>query len=154
MQIYTNFANFIRLYFPLFTTIRNLSLQFYSFEDALSSYDNGFRSSCLDQIAGITHCISLIPQLPCHRRYLYWHSPFPLQCSKSCSGGVHTRSVQCMEINSNLISDDRCPEHSRPRNQESCNETPCAVRWVTGDWGEVGLIISVSSSGCVMSKWA
>ena len=45
-----------------------------------------------------------------------------------------------MEINDNLISDDRCPEHSRPRDTENCNETPCAVRWVTGDWGEVGQI--------------
>lgn len=59
------------------------------------------------------------------------------QCSASCGGGIRTRSVQCIETNNNLISDDRCPEHSRPRNQEKCNETPCAVRWVTGEWGEV-----------------
>ncbi|XP_028396087.1 papilin-like [Dendronephthya gigantea] len=58
------------------------------------------------------------------------------QCSASCGGGTRSRSVQCMEINDNLISDDRCPEHNRPRNQEKCNETPCAVRWVTGEWGE------------------
>jgi hypothetical protein len=45
MQIYTKFANFTGLYFPHFTTIRNQTLQ-----DALSSYGNGFRSSCcLDQ---------------------------------------------------------------------------------------------------------
>jgi hypothetical protein len=49
MQIYTKFANFTGLYFPHFTTIRNQTLQFYSFEDALSSYGNGFHSSCLDQ---------------------------------------------------------------------------------------------------------
>jgi hypothetical protein len=42
MQIYTKFANFAGLYFPHFTTFRNQTLQFYSFEDALSSYGNSF----------------------------------------------------------------------------------------------------------------
>ena len=53
----TKFANFTGLYFPHFT-IRNQTLQFYSFYDALSSYGNGFRSSCPDQnmsIDGIIH---------------------------------------------------------------------------------------------------
>ncbi|XP_046849597.1 papilin-like [Xenia sp. Carnegie-2017] len=58
------------------------------------------------------------------------------KCSKTCGGGIRSRSVYCMEINDNLISDDRCPEHSRPRDQERCNEIPCEVRWVTGDWGK------------------
>jgi hypothetical protein len=49
MQIYTKFANFTGLYFHHFTTIRDQTVQFYSFYDALSSYGNGFRSSCLDQ---------------------------------------------------------------------------------------------------------
>ena len=49
MQIYTKFSNFTGLYFPHFTTIRNQTLQFYSFYDALSSYSNGLRSSCPDQ---------------------------------------------------------------------------------------------------------
>ena len=42
IQIYTKSANFTVLYFPHFTTIRNQTLQFYSFYDALSSYGNGF----------------------------------------------------------------------------------------------------------------
>jgi hypothetical protein len=42
MQIHTKFANFTGLYFPHFTTIRNQTLPFYSFYDALSSYGNGF----------------------------------------------------------------------------------------------------------------
>jgi hypothetical protein len=49
MQIYTKFANFTGLYVPHFTTIRNQTLQFYSFKDALSSYGNGVCSSCIDQ---------------------------------------------------------------------------------------------------------
>jgi hypothetical protein len=49
IQIYTKFANFTGLYFPQFTTIHNQTLQFDSFKDTLSSYGNGFRSSCLDQ---------------------------------------------------------------------------------------------------------
>jgi hypothetical protein len=42
MQMCTKFANFTGLYLTHFTTIRNQTLQFYSFEDALSSYGNGF----------------------------------------------------------------------------------------------------------------
>jgi hypothetical protein len=52
MQIYTRFANFTGLYFPHFTTIRNQTLQFYSFlrySFQLWQYGIGFRSSCLDQ---------------------------------------------------------------------------------------------------------
>jgi hypothetical protein len=67
MQIYTKFANFTGLYFTHFTTIRNQTLQFFSFEDALSSYGNEFRSSCLDQ------------------NFIYsWSHPFSLYCSGSC----------------------------------------------------------------------
>jgi hypothetical protein len=45
----TKFANFTGAYFLHFTTFSNQSLQFYSFQDALSSCGVGFRSSCLDQ---------------------------------------------------------------------------------------------------------
>ena len=55
MQIYTKFANFTGLYFPHFTTIRNQTLQLHPFKDALSSYGNEFRSSCLDQNFVIIH---------------------------------------------------------------------------------------------------
>ena len=35
IQKYTKFAKFARLYFPHFTTFRNQTLQFYSFQHAL-----------------------------------------------------------------------------------------------------------------------
>ena len=46
MQIYTKFSNFTELYFPHFTKFRNQTLQFYSFQDALSWCGVGFHSSC------------------------------------------------------------------------------------------------------------
>ena len=46
IQIYTKFAKLARLYFPYLTTFRNQTLQFYSFNDALSSC---LRLSCQSQ---------------------------------------------------------------------------------------------------------
>jgi hypothetical protein len=61
----TKLANFTGLYFPHFTTIRNQTLQLYSFWDALSSY-GAIMVPCLDQdfVYSWNHPLSYRVQLP------------------------------------------------------------------------------------------
>jgi hypothetical protein len=75
-SLYTIFSNFIKLCFPHFTSFSNQSLQYYSFQDALSSCCVGYPFFLLDQnlfyswnhpflkyainIAAVTHALILV----------------------------------------------------------------------------------------------
>ena len=61
------------------------------------------------------------------------------ECSKSCGGGVQTRTAQCIheiargEDNALPVPDSRC-EEPVPRTTKFCNVFDCEAKWVTESW--------------------
>ncbi|XP_033633733.1 ADAMTS-like protein 1 [Asterias rubens] len=59
-------------------------------------------------------------------------------CSRTCSGGIQTRNIYCVERAPNnmmmRVDDDMC-YGSKPHPQQRCNLEPCP-HWLTGNWSE------------------
>lgn len=72
-------------------------------------------------------------------------------CSKSCGGGIQTRSVTCIQEvrhggnNILRVDDTFCPQPP-PITQQFCNVIDCPVKWSTGSWSKV--------SSCFIMKTA
>uniref|UniRef100_W5LNC5 ADAM metallopeptidase with thrombospondin type 1 motif 6 n=1 Tax=Astyanax mexicanus TaxID=7994 RepID=W5LNC5_ASTMX len=62
-----------------------------------------------------------------------------LDCSKTCDGGMRTRTVLCIRktgpAEEENLEDSHCLTH-RPIERESCNNQSCPPQWVTLDWSE------------------
>ncbi|XP_038078928.1 ADAMTS-like protein 1 [Patiria miniata] len=88
-------------------------------------------------------CDQARPQVerrPCNRQICppKWQ-PDPWQpCSRSCSGGIQTRNVYCVERAPNnmlmRVDKDMC-SGAKPHSQQNCNLEPCP-HWMTGNWSE------------------
>ncbi|KAL7847018.1 hypothetical protein SRHO_G00219980 [Serrasalmus rhombeus] len=61
------------------------------------------------------------------------------ECSKTCDGGMRTRTVLCIRkigpAEEENLEDSHCLTH-RPIERESCNNQSCPPQWVTLDWSE------------------
>jgi len=73
---------------------------------------------------------------PCPPR---WNVSDFTQCTKSCGGGIQTRTVQCIQEvahgGNNIITlaDSACPQPP-PRAQQFCNVIDCPTEWQTSPW--------------------
>ncbi|XP_002127703.3 A disintegrin and metalloproteinase with thrombospondin motifs 6 [Ciona intestinalis] len=59
------------------------------------------------------------------------------QCSRSCDGGHHVRTVVCMRAitqTEDEVVDDRYCTGRKPWSTGSCGTEACPARWHTGDW--------------------
>ena len=69
-------------------------------------------------------------------------------CSKSCGGGIQTRSVTCIQEvrhggnNILRVDDSFCPQPP-PITQQFCSVVDCPVKWKTGTWSKVWNLISI-----------
>ena len=74
-------------------------------------------------------------------------------CSKTCGGGIQTRSVTCIQEvrhggnNILRVDDSFCPQPP-PITQQFCSVVDCPVKWKTGPWSKVrhGNLISLAVS--------
>ncbi|XP_043909676.1 A disintegrin and metalloproteinase with thrombospondin motifs 10-like [Protopterus annectens] len=61
------------------------------------------------------------------------------ECSRTCNGGLRTRSVVCKRrisaTETKALDDDACPK-SRPKMVEACSNQTCPPEWVSLDWSE------------------
>ena len=63
-------------------------------------------------------------------------------CSKTCGGGIQTRSVSCIQEvrhgGNNILRVDEsfCPQPP-PITQQFCSVVDCPVKWKTGPWSKV-----------------
>ena len=77
---------------------------------------------------------------PCPPR---WNVSDFTECSKSCGGGIQTRTVQCIQEvahgDNNIITlaETACPQPP-PRAQQFCNVIDCPTEWQTSPWTKVG----------------
>ena len=65
-------------------------------------------------------------EVPCPK----WSVGAWSKCSKSCDGGIQTRTVICKN---NHVG--KCSDESRPPSRQTCSEISCP-KWVVGDWSE------------------
>lgn len=67
------------------------------------------------------------------------------QCTPSCGPGFRHRIVLCKSgDHSATLPTSQCYEGSKPPTSMRCNLRRCPPpRWVTGEWGEVGTILSM-----------
>ncbi|XP_065833779.1 A disintegrin and metalloproteinase with thrombospondin motifs 18-like isoform X2 [Oscarella lobularis] len=58
------------------------------------------------------------------------------KCDLSCGGGTQSRSVECVNIETNSVVDDSfCTGLLQPVNSRACSSQPCPAVWfVAGDW--------------------
>ncbi|XP_067424635.1 A disintegrin and metalloproteinase with thrombospondin motifs 6 isoform X2 [Emydura macquarii macquarii] len=61
------------------------------------------------------------------------------ECSKTCDGGIRTRTVLCIRkigpSEEETLDNTNCLTH-RPIEKESCNNQSCPPQWVALDWSE------------------
>nr|XP_050844302.1 A disintegrin and metalloproteinase with thrombospondin motifs 9 isoform X2 [Vespula vulgaris] len=58
------------------------------------------------------------------------------ECSKPCNGGIMTRLVKCISMETNAyVHENYCNSNEQPISTMTCNHHPCAI-WNTGDWSE------------------
>ena len=80
---------------------------------------------------------------PCPPR---WNVSEFTVCSKSCGGGIQTRTVSCIQEvrhggnNILKVDDSFCPQPP-PINQQFCNIVDCPVKWNTGPWTKVRMTV-------------
>ncbi|XP_076631991.1 ADAMTS-like no long nerve cord isoform X2 [Colletes latitarsis] len=79
-------------------------------------------------------------RMPCntHPCTAKWVTGDWSMCSASCGGGSRTRAIFCTEENGNettKLSDHKCSNTHKPRNQETCNTISCPM-WETNKWSE------------------
>ena len=73
---------------------------------------------------------------------LRWNVSEFSSCSKSCGGGIQTRSVTCIQEvrhggnNILRVDDSFCPQPP-PITQQFCSVVDCPVMWKTGPWSKV-----------------
>eukprot|EP00062_Callorhinchus_milii_P015591 gi/632966002/ref/XP_007899177.1/ PREDICTED: A disintegrin and metalloproteinase with thrombospondin motifs 10 [Callorhinchus milii] len=61
------------------------------------------------------------------------------ECSRSCSGGLRTRTVRCIRkvsASEGKVLDDSYCVNQRPEAKEICNNHTCPPEWVALDWSE------------------
>ncbi|XP_048245081.1 A disintegrin and metalloproteinase with thrombospondin motifs 18-like isoform X1 [Haliotis rufescens] len=76
---------------------------------------------------------------PCHQQPCppRWHTGVFTPCSRSCGGGLASRTVQCMQHQagqSEVVEDDQCDPASRPLATQTCGSQPCPGAWRTDPW--------------------
>lgn len=66
------------------------------------------------------------------------------ECSKTCDGGMRTRTVLCIRrigpSEEETLDDISCLTH-RPIEKEACNNQSCPPQWIALDWSEVRLYV-------------
>ncbi|XP_028411350.1 LOW QUALITY PROTEIN: SCO-spondin-like [Dendronephthya gigantea] len=68
---------------------------------------------------------------PCHRRACpKWTTGRWSTCSKSCDGGIQTRSISCTNRHVG-----ECLASNKPLSRRSCNNEPCP-KWSVGQWSQ------------------
>ncbi|XP_004530678.1 papilin isoform X3 [Ceratitis capitata] len=68
--------------------------------------------------------------------YSWTHSEFE-PCSEPCGGGTQTRTVTCTNrMTLETVDPNLCDAAKKLPEEQSCNEDPCAPRWVEGEWGK------------------
>ncbi|XP_033749798.1 ADAMTS-like protein 4 [Pecten maximus] len=77
-------------------------------------------------------------QGPCEHHWFF--SKWSHECSRSCNGGVQTRSVHCATIRGYKALDVNCDFDSRPRDQQQCQNSRsirhCGYDWFAGPWSQ------------------
>jgi len=65
-----------------------------------------------------------------------WRSSDWTQCSKTCSAGVQSRVVVCVDERSQHVAPDANCVGARPETTQQCNTEACAdsYSWNVGDW--------------------
>ncbi|XP_021356963.1 A disintegrin and metalloproteinase with thrombospondin motifs 9-like [Mizuhopecten yessoensis] len=58
------------------------------------------------------------------------------ECSKKCGFGSKTRTVSCVNLDSEEVEDWNCGGEKRPKPKRRCNEFPCPFIWNTSPWTE------------------
>ena len=64
-----------------------------------------------------------------------------MQCSVTCSRGVKTRQVACVDDELGHVIDDYHCDAKKPRHQAACRRGRCP-HWVTSRWSQVRSIVS------------
>ncbi|XP_045194121.2 A disintegrin and metalloproteinase with thrombospondin motifs 18-like isoform X2 [Mercenaria mercenaria] len=100
-------------------------------ESSVSGTVDDFNCNIHDKPAEVKH--------PCntHACPPRWRATQWARCSKSCGGGQHDRSVDCVEENNNVekvLSAGRCHGQSKPVASSTCNTDACPGVWKTGAW--------------------
>lgn len=80
-----------------------------------------------------------------------WRAAEWSACSRACSGGIQSRSVNCMDERNKSIDINYCPNIALIDNIQSCNSALC--EWRTSDWRSncSSNAISVREADCVDS---
>ncbi|XP_060076727.1 thrombospondin type-1 domain-containing protein 4-like [Ylistrum balloti] len=77
-------------------------------------------------------------QGPCEHHWFF--SKWSHECSRSCNGGVKTRSVHCATIRGHKSLDVNCDLASRPEDQQQCQNSRgsghCGNDWFAGPWSQ------------------
>ena len=61
------------------------------------------------------------------------------QCSRYCGGGVRTRPVQCINIETEEKAEEiNCDINFKPNPTAECNTQTC-LDWVVSEWDRVGI---------------
>lgn len=75
---------------------------------------------------------------PCPPESYEWEIGNYSSCSKSCGGGIRTRTVVCRKNDGTVADSNLCPQ-PKPQESETCNTHPCTVdytySWQTGSYG-------------------
>lgn len=81
----------------------------------------------------------------CSSPYILTACVLSWQCTPSCGPGFRHRIVLCKSgDHSATLPTSQCYEGSKPPTSMRCNLRRCPPpRWVTGEWGEVGTILSM-----------
>ena len=108
------------------------------------------RSYCADlqwpSLPSQVHNLCLFSKVFMTKRELFfslrWNVSEFSSCSKSCGGGIQTRSVTCIQEvrhggnNILRVDDSFCPQPP-PITQQFCSVVDCPVMWKTGPWSKV-----------------
>ncbi|XP_073798559.1 A disintegrin and metalloproteinase with thrombospondin motifs 20 isoform X1 [Danio rerio] len=71
----------------------------------------------------------------CQTHTHHWRTLEWTECSVSCSSGVRSRSVVCVDDDLNVLSSDLlCDSSAKPHTLEPCHSATCQPVWVTTAW--------------------
>ncbi|MGH0184087.1 UNVERIFIED_CONTAM: hypothetical protein FKN15_014047, partial [Acipenser sinensis] len=91
----------------------------------------------LEALGGTTEILVVMVTL--HLSGLWWFIGDWSECSKTCDGGMRTRTVLCIRkigpSEEESLDDSNCLTH-RPIEKEPCNNQSCPPQWVALDWSE------------------